>query len=333
MAEKKNSPSSKPAARNTAGGKAANQESGKDELPILSRRNFLKASGVAAAGAIGLAAAGCGAPEPEHTLPNATVSKIPIAQQYPAVPYTPTEPPPTGVLQFFTPQEAQMVEALTARILPGTPEDPGAREAGVVYYIDNLLAYQEGMPEPVYRQTPYAEPYQGDTPPTENGAFQVIWVPEDEMERYGYQSILTPRDVFRLGMAAVERYARTKFGQSLLALSEEEQDQIIADLLNNEATGFEPLSPESFFHTLRRYTGEGMFSDPVYGGNRNLVGWRLIGYPGAQRAYTPQEVIIEGSGLAREVWGITDMPHFHPGEPVGPNAVLPVSGSKENREE
>ena len=64
-------------------------------------------------------------------------------------------------------------------------------------------------------------------------------------------------------------------------------------MADNEATGFEPLSPESFFHTLRRYTNEGMFSDPAYGGNRNMVGWKLIGYPGAQRAYTPDEIQVE----------------------------------------
>jgi len=91
MADKQIPPSPRQVAPTPAGGKTGNQLSGKDELPILSRRNFLKASGVAAAGAIGLASARCGAPEPDHTLPNATVSKISIAQQYPAVLYTPTE--------------------------------------------------------------------------------------------------------------------------------------------------------------------------------------------------------------------------------------------------
>jgi hypothetical protein len=214
--------------------------------------------------------------------------------------------------------------------LPGTPEDPGAREAGVVYYIDNMLAYQDGLPEPVYQQPPYAESYQGDEPPATNG-YQVIWVAEDEIERYGYQSVLTPRDVFRLSLAAVDRYARERFDAGILALSEAQQDEIITALLDNEATGFEPLRPEAFFHTLRRYTAEGMFSDPVYGGNRNLVGWRLIGYPGAQRAYLPDEIGVEGSGLVREIWSLADMPHFHPGEPVGPNVILPVSGSEEQR--
>lgn len=306
-----------------------NEHPESEQLPApgLSRRTFLKATGVAVTGAVGASVAGCGSPAPPHTLPGAVAPRVPMAQQYPAVPYPPDGPPAPGLLQVFTPHEAQVVEALTARILPGTPDDPGAREAGVVYYIDNMLAYQDGLPEPVYRQPPFADTYTGDQPPESD--YQVIWVPEEEIERYGYQSILTPRDVFRIGIAAVDRYAQETFGQPFLELSEERQDEIITALADNEATGFEPLTPESFFHALRRYTCEGMFSDPVYGGNRNMVGWRLIGYPGAQRAYTPIEIQVEGSGLTREIWGLADMPHFNPGQPVGPNVVLPVSGSEE----
>jgi len=297
----------------------------------LSRRDFLRASGVVVTGAIAATATSCGEGEVDHTLPNAPTTRVPLPAQYPAVPYPPATIPEPGVLKFFTPHEAQVVEALTARILPGTPDDPGAREAGVVYYIDNMLAYQDGLPEPTFQQPPYAQTYQGDEPPAANGDYQVIWVAEDEIERYGYQSILTPRDVFRLGVAAADRYAGERFGMGVLELSEEQQDAIITALLDNEATGFEPLTPEAFFHALRRYTGEGMFSDPVYGGNRDMVGWRLIGYPGAQRAYTPDEIRVEGSGLIRETWSLAHLPHFHPGEPVGPNVVLPVSGSKEQR--
>lgn len=301
-----------------------------DKAALISRRNFLKGASVTVVG-VGALSAGC-APAGE-TFPAAeqVTNALPVAQQYPAVPMAPAEPPAPGVLRYFTPHEARTVEALTGRILPGTPEDPGAREAGVLYYIDNMLAYQEGFPEPVYRQPPFAETYEGDEPPREEGAglYQVIWVPADEIERYGYQSVLTPREVFRLGLAAVDRYAREQFEADFVSLTEDQQDQIIQALADNEATGFEPLHPESFFHALRRYTNEGMFSDPAYGGNRNMAGWKLIGYPGAQRAYTPDEIGVEGSGLAREVWGLNDMPHFNPGQPKGRNVVLPVSGSEE----
>lgn len=298
--------------------------------PLISRRSFLKGASIAVVG-VGTLNGGCAPAAGTFPAAEQVTTALPVARQYPAVPVAPAEPPTPGLLQYFTPHEARTVEALTARILPGTPDDPGAREAGVVYYIDNMLAYQEGFPEPVYRQPPFAETYEGDEPPREatTGPYQVIWVPADEIGRYGYQSVLTPREVFRLGVAAVDRYARDQFEADFVDLAEDQQDQIIQALADNEATGFEPLHPDSFFHTLRRYTNEGMFSDPAYGGNRNMVGWKLIGYPGAQRAYTPDEIGVEGSGLAREVWGLNDMPHFNPGEPKGKNVVLPVSGSEE----
>jgi gluconate 2-dehydrogenase gamma chain len=58
----------------------------------------------------------------------------------------------------------------------------------------------------------------------------------------------------------------------------------------DKATGFDGPSGKAFFTWLRNDTIEGMFSDPMYGGNREMVGWKLIGYPGAQRHYTPDDM-------------------------------------------
>lgn len=296
---------------------------------LLSRRHFLKVASVAVA----VTAVGCEPATSRQQIPNRTLipARVPQAVQYAEVPFTPAAIPPIGPLRFFTPHEAVTVEAFAARLLPGTPADPGAREAGVIYYIDNLMAFQDGFAESVYREPPYAESYEGATPPQRADKHQVIWVPADEIERYGYQSMYTPRDVLRMGVSGLDRFANTEYEADFIELTEEQQDQLIQLMVDGEATGFEPLSGESFFHALRRYTNEGMFSDPVYGGNRNMVGWALIGYPGAQRAYTVNDVVTEGQAAARPRWSIADMPHFHPGEPVGPNTVLPVTGSEERR--
>ena len=85
-------------------------------------------------------------------------------------------------------------------------------------------------------------------------------------------------------------------------------------------------SGEAFFHVLRRHTSEGMFSDPVYGGNRGMAGWLLIGYPGAQRAYT--EADIREEGTVRPPQSIVEMNHFHPGQDANEHVILPVSGSR-----
>lgn len=296
-----------------------------EETVVLSRRNFFKAAGVATV------AAGMGATTSCDSTPAPDVAApAPVNTPLPPVAAPPPDAIQPGQLRFFNWQEAQMVEAMTARILPGTPEDPGAREAGVVYYIDNLLAYQNGFVAPTYHKPPFAQTYSGETPPaaaTQQNGFQAIWVPAAEIERYGYQSSLKPSEAFRLGVAATMRYSRERFNKDFTELSEEEQDAIITALEQGEATGFDPLSPKAFFLVLRRYTGEGMFSDPAYGGNRNLVGWKLIGYPGAQRAYLPAEIGVEGSGLERPIWSMADLPHFHAGLPGHEKAILPVSGS------
>lgn len=291
----------------------------------LTRRSFLKGVGGLMGVAGAAAAAGCALPGGQQAL-ELPMDLVPTGDKYPAVPGTPLQPPPPGQLRVFTPLEARTVEALTARIMPGDASDPGAREAGVVFYIDNMLAFQEGFVEPTYREPPFAEGYEGDTPPASNGAFNVIWVPSDEIERYGYQSVHTPREIYRMGVTAVNRHARDSFGGDFAELPEQDQDTIVGQLVEDEVPGFDEITGEAFFLALRRHTAEGMFSDPVYGGNRNKVGWLLVGYPGAQRAYTPLELRREGHN--REPQSMAELEHFHPGRADHSNVILPVSGSE-----
>jgi gluconate 2-dehydrogenase gamma chain len=83
---------------------------------------------------------------------------------------------------------------------------------------------------------------------------------------HGYQGKATPREVYREGIANLPGFDR---------LAPAAQD---AKLREIEST--------YFFHLLRQHTIEGMFSDPMHGGNANMVGWKLIGYPGPQMSWT-----------------------------------------------
>lgn len=305
----------------------SSKTNGKKNEQKISRRNFLKGTGATVAGLV-WATTSC-APRPDEQLNGTTISRVPQPIQYPQVPFTPPQRPAEQMLRFFTPPEAQTVEAFCARLLPGTPEDPGAREAGVVFYIDTVMADQEGFAQGIYREPPFAEPYEGDAPPEEENSYNIIWIPADQIERYGYQSVLTPREVMRLGISALDRYTHQQYGENFRDLGEEQQDEVIQAMIDETLEGFTPISSLTFFHVMRRWTMEGMFSDPVYGGNANLAGWRLVGYPGAQRAYTIEELHTEGSGMRRTVWSIETMPHFNPGENVGPHPVNPVRGSED----
>jgi gluconate 2-dehydrogenase gamma chain len=296
-----------------------------EQHPRLSRRTFLKGLGVSvAAGAAGVAA-GCAQPAADQELPAVLRDRTPPELKYGAVPPMPTTPHDPNVMLTFSMEEARTVEALTARILPGTPEDPGAREAGVVVYIDRLLATSEGFAEPTYRQPPFAQVYTSPTPPESQSGVNVVWVAQAEIERYGFQAALTPREVYRIGLDAVDRYAEDEFGAPFADLSEDDQDTIVGAMADGGATGFRQVSAEQFFLVLRRHTAEGMFSDPAYGGNRDLVGWRLVGFPGAQRAYTPNELRRDAPPRAPQ--SQSQMHSFSPGEDARDGVVLPLSGS------
>ena len=285
-----------------------------------SRRGFLKA-----AGSLALFLSAC-RPNPARSAqtflgrvgPENPASPLPIKDT--PTPFPPETAPTT--FQVFTPHEAATVEAAAARIMPGDKADPGAREAGVVYYIDNMLSYHEGFNEPTFRQAPYAQTYQGNKPAEQR---DVVWVAADQIYRYGYQNVLTPREVYRSGVAGLDRFSRKRFKKDFIDLSESQQDTIIGLLASGKAGRFDRnLSGQSFFHNLRRHTAEGFFSDPQYGGNRDLVGYKLIGHPGAQRAYTPAQFQTEGEGARRTPQSFAQMHVFNPGQPSSDQVVLPV---------
>jgi gluconate 2-dehydrogenase gamma chain len=269
-------------------GKADISPSSEHGTPHVSRRFFLKSSGAAIASA-------------SVAVPGAAQQATPGQATPPATPAPEASPVSTGqivpttAIQFFNPVEAAIVEALTARILPGTPDDPGAREAGVVYYIDRMLANPNGgYTIKTYEQGPFLVVSEQETPVETSSRTDIYRIVEtqstDLVSRYGYQSVLTPQEIYRRGTEYVDAYAQSSFGAPFVELSPEQQDTILEAMDADEATGFDAPSGKSFFTKLRNDTIEGMFSDPLYGGNRDMVGWKLIGYPGARGFYTSLEM-------------------------------------------
>lgn len=146
-------------------------------------------------------------------------------------------------LRFFTAAEARVVEAACSRIFPTDESGPGAKEAGVVIFIDRQLAGPYGRDKYRYTKPPFVE----------SG-------PE-----HGYQGQKNPREVYREGIAQLGNFAD---------LTAAEQDQKLR-----------AIEKTTFFVMLRRHTIEGMFSDPMHGGNAGLIGWQLIGFPGPLMSY------------------------------------------------
>ncbi len=291
-----------------------------------SRRDFLKASALVVVGA-GLAACEPSGDSPEH--PGVISENLSNAAQYPEVPVAPSVPPPP-TLAMLTPEQARTIDALVSRIYPGDASDPGAHEAGVVNFIDKMLAFHEGGVEPYYAEQPHAKAYEGDQPPPEKSdkLGPIVWVKKSELHRYGSQSTLKLLDRYRNGVGYVDAYSKSKYGAAFADLQPSQQDQVIQDMIDDKAKDFfEDPSDTEFFKMLQTHTIQGMFADPAYGGNKDMIGWKQIGYPGAQRAFTPEDMNTEGP--VRPPQSLAMLRAFHGGMKSNSSVIAPQSGSVE----
>lgn len=166
----------------------------------------------------------------------------------------------SGGWRFFTPAEAAAVEALVDRIIPPDPTTSGGKDAGCGVFIDRQLAGPYGSSAALYMHPPFAEgtPQQGD------------------------QSALTPSVRYRQGLAALDKHCRAAFaGKAANEITDDERDQLLTGLENRTVT-LEGADGHAFFEQLLKDAKEGFFSDPIYGGNRDMAGWKMIGFPGAR---------------------------------------------------
>ena len=80
-----------------------------------------------------------------------------------------------------------------------------------------------------------------------------------------------------------------KLSQPFRSLTAEQQDETVAALEQGKTPAFMWPTAQAFFDTLRTHTMEGMFADPIYGGNKNFAGWRLVAFP-AQPLFTEEDM-------------------------------------------
>jgi gluconate 2-dehydrogenase gamma chain len=98
------------------------------------------------------------------------------------------------------------------------------------------------------------------------------------------------QDFYRRGLAQLDAYCHRTYNESFVQLDSSRQDAVIAALEQDKAPGFTWPTAQAFFNTIRTHTIEGMFADPVYGGNKDFAGWRLVGFPGGQGVFTPADL-------------------------------------------
>jgi len=190
----------------------------------------------------------------------------------------PEPEPEPGQHRFFTPHQAAVVEAATARIAPGPHDDPaekghpGAREAGVTGYIDTMLAALEDNPPKVFAGGPWSSRH------TSGPDLMARFATLDPVAKIAWGKRLAKwRSQYQAGIEALDKLAGGDFAKA----AKDNQDKILAT-----------QSVSAFTSLLFEHTIEGLYGAPEYGGNRGGSGWQEIGFPGdiQPRGYTADEV-------------------------------------------
>ena len=161
---------------------------------------------------------------------------------------------------WLTDVEAAFITAAVARLIPADELGPGAVEAGVPTFIDRQLAGPYGRGERWYMQGPWSA-----GAPTQ-----------------GWQTRLTPAGMYRAAIKAIDAaVVRESRGGSFAKLAAGDQDAFLQRLEKGDVA-LDGADGKAFFAQLLQNTLEGFWSDPIHGGNRDMVGWKLIGFPGAR---------------------------------------------------
>lgn len=185
---------------------------------------------------------------------------MPVGTRSDALP----KPPAKGELAYLTPDEAREVAAIFDRLIPEDELGMSASQAGCVDFIDRELAGAFGEAASTYRLGPY-----------KTGTAQ-----------QGPQFKQTPAERYRTGLKDLGRYCSSQHGNIFSALDGDTQDALLHDLEAGKPD-FPSTPSADFFALLLQNVREGYLADPMYGGNRDMVGWKLIGFPGARYDYRP----------------------------------------------
>lgn len=187
-----------------------------------------------------------------------------------------------GRMFFQTQTDFDTLSAACERIYPKDEQGEGAIGLGIPYFIDNQLASAYGYNDREYMQGPFIE----------------------GKAEQGYQTPMQRKDIFLEGVHALEENAQKRYKKSFSLLKGSEQDKILSDFEKNKikTIGFKS---SYFFTLLRDMTVAGVLADPIYGGNDNKNGWRMIQYPGAQMSYIDK--ISSNEYFKIEPMGLADM--------------------------
>jgi gluconate 2-dehydrogenase gamma chain len=203
------------------------------------------------------------------------------AEAQPAPAPQPT-PPPEPLLTL-TATESAFLSAAYDTIIPADALSPSGTDCGLVTYTDRQLAGAWGSGARMYRNGPYLP----------------------SKPEYGYQLPLTPREYFAAGIKAANAWTTKTYGKEFDRLSLADRAAVLTRMEQGQAQ-FEGIEAKTFFEALLQSAMEGFFADPIYGGNKNKVSWRMIGYPGLPATWASKALEYRGKKITIEPQSIAD---------------------------
>jgi len=249
----------------------------------LSRRSFVKSMGAAtlAPAALGLPGLAAAAGHAAHAA--AAPASVGAAAERP-------------LYLFFNAEEVVFIEAACERLIPADATGPGALEAWVPNYLDKQLGGGWGSGERLYR----SGPWEAGTP------------------SQGYQLPFTPGELFHTALRAINAELKAA-GTPFAEMSADAQDSYLK-ALEKGGKDLDGVPAATFFDMLLKMSIEGYFSDPVYGGNRDMAAWKMIGFPGAYANYY-EAIDRHGVKFDRAPMSLASDGHGH----VHPDPNIPAS--------
>jgi len=205
-------------------------------------------------------------------------SVLPAQAQQPPTPASPG-------YEFLNIEEAAFVEALVDHMVPADELSPKGSDIGLHIFIDRALAGSWGKGDRLYMQGPWK-----------------LGVPSQ-----GYQLPLTPAQLYRAGIQATNAYCRKQYKKTFDQLDEKQREEVLIGLSTAKITFDSGPPVRVFWSTVYQTVMEGMFSDPVYGGNRNKAGWKMIGFPGVIAVHRENIEKYRDKRFPHDTVGIADM--------------------------
>lgn len=183
------------------------------------------------------------------------VNVAPTAQAQPAGTATAASAPGYA---FLNPEEADFVKAVVDHMVPADELTPKGTDLGLHIFIDRALAGGWGKGDRMYMQGPWKQ----------------------GLPSQGYQLPLTPAELYRNGIHAADAHCVKTYQKKFARLTEAQRQEFLLALQGGKVTFENGLPARTFFNMVYQTVMEGMFADPMYGGNKDKAGWKLIGFPG-----------------------------------------------------